>query len=177
MQSPAPLMPTPLPGVLPMTTALEAAQRAEVVRLALSWVGTPYRHWGATKDIAIDCAMLLVRCWIDAGVFQEFDPRPYPPHWHLHRAEERYLHWLESLAVEVEAPQPGDIGVFRFGRCFSHAGIMITPSRLVHANGHWVFCALSDLSEAQLEYFSPGMKRPRKFFDVWGKLRQLSEGI
>jgi cell wall-associated NlpC family hydrolase len=175
MKSPVPMMPTPVPGVVPMNDALEVEQRAEIVRLALSWVGTPYRQWGARKGVAVDCAMLLVRCWVEAGVFQNFDPRPYPPEWHLHREEERYLNWLESLAVEVVTPRPGDIAVFRFGRCYSHAGIMISATRMVHANGNWVFCSLSDLTESQLAFYSPGLARPRKFFDVWAKLRTLEE--
>lgn len=173
MQSPAAILPAPRPGVLPMTSQVEAAQRGFIVDEALSWVGTPYRQWGATKGIAVDCAMLLVRCWVDAGIFEPFDPRPYPPEWHLHQGAERYLQWLETLALEKTEPEPGDIVVFRYGRCFSHAGVMISATRLVHAFADSMMCRLSDLTDGDLAEFSPGMARPRKFFSVWAKLRQL----
>jgi len=173
MDGPKPFLPGLVDGVLPMTNAKEAAQRAEIVRQAVSWVGTPYRQWGASKGNAVDCGMLLVRCWIDAGVFEEFDTRPYPPEWHLHKPEQIYLRWVETMAEEVAAPQAGDIALFQFGRCFSHGGIMVSPTRLVHANAHWKFCSYGDLFETQLALIRPGVPRPVRFFSVWAKLRQL----
>lgn len=156
-----------------MTDAIEAAQRAAVVREAETWVGTPYRQLGATKGVGVDCGMLLVRCWMDAGVFMPFDPRPYPPEWHLHNPEERYLRWVETVAREVETPRPGDIVLFQFGRCFSHGGIMVSDSRCVHSNAAWKFCTYGDLFEVQLAKIGTGGARPRKFFSVWQRLRLM----
>lgn len=68
--------------------------------------------------------MLLVRVFVDTGLCAPFDPRPYPPDWHLHRAEEKYLGFVFDRAHEVELPQPGDVAVFKFGRCYSHGGIV-----------------------------------------------------
>ena len=173
MNSPEPFYVTPAPGTLPMTDTLELAQRAAVVAEAESWVGTPYRQLGATKGVAVDCGMLLVRAWVDAGIFEPFDPRPYPPEWHLHKPEERYLRWVETMAEEVAVPQPGDIVLFQFGRCFSHGGIMVAAERLVHANAAWKSCSYGDLFEAQLALMRSGAPRPRRFFSVWDKMRRL----
>ena len=79
--------------------------------------------------------MLLVRVFCDLGLVDPFDPRPYVKDWHLHRGEERYLAFLLARAHEVATPLPGDVILFKYGRCFSHGGI-VTPSdplTIVHA--------------------------------------------
>ncbi len=171
----------------------EAEQRAAVVAEARSWIGTRYHNCADVKGAGVDCGMLLVRVFVDTGLCQPFDPRPYPPDWHLHRSEEKYLGFLfdrchevfllplperggggapvgvavagrlrdavdaslpgrdlhlsspfqgeeERAALSNQAPsaagwgaarreapskvQPGDVAVFRFGRCYSHGGIV-----------------------------------------------------
>lgn len=180
MTSPTPIMPQPADETMGLTPAVEEAQRARVVAEARSWLGTPYRQLGDTKGASIDCAMLLVRCWVDAGVFKPFDPRPYPPEWHMHKSEERYLAWMEALACEVAVPRPGDIALYRYGLCFSHGGVMVTPTRLVHASAFEEDCTMSELSDVQLARQLGKRRRvvarPVKFFDVWAKVRQMQEG-
>lgn len=175
LKEPAPFLPKVRPKVFPLTPAAEAAQRAAVIAEAMSWVGTPYRQRGDAKGASIDCSMLLVRCWVDAGIFEPFDPRPYPPDWHLHRAEEKYLAWMDTLAVETGEYKPGNIVLFKFGQCFSHAGILITPSRIVHAFVYWGKCSISDLFEVELakrrEKSKGVVAREQKVYDVWAKLK------
>lgn len=158
MWSPPAIQPVYIPGD-------EAEQRAAVVREARSWIMTPYRQLGARRGVGVDCAMLLVRAWVDAGVFEEFDPRPYPPDWHLHRSEERYLAWMQTLGTEVESPQPGDIVVYKFGRCYSHSGIVSRPGMLVHSYARLDYCLETGLRDGDLNH------RPTKFFDLWEKHR------
>jgi|GEM_PF-424550 len=112
--------------------ANEIAQRAAIVAEARSWIGTPYHNCADVKGAGVDCGMLLVRVFVDTGLCEPFDPRPYPPDWHLHRAEEKYLGFVFDRAHEVSAPQPGDVAVFRFGRCYSHGGIVTR----CQASGH-----------------------------------------
>jgi hypothetical protein len=175
MDSPAPFMPVPQPACLQISAEQEEQLRRKIVAEAMSWVGTPYAQQGDVKQGAVDCSMLLVRCWVDTGVFQPFDPRPYPPMWHLHRSEERYLGWMEALAVEVQEPRPGDVAIFRFGRCFSHGGIVTAPGVLCNASAIHKKCTLNDMSEAWLAYINPRARppvaRPRRFFDVFARLR------
>ena len=79
--------------------------------------------------------MLLVRVFVDTGLCPPFDPRPYPADWHLHRSEERYLGFVFDRGSEVAEPQPGDVMVLRYGRCYSHGGIVTAaaPLTIVHA--------------------------------------------
>jgi cell wall-associated NlpC family hydrolase len=177
---PAPPLPSPAAGSLPLTPALEAMQRQRVIAEALSWIGTPYRQQGDSKgpDGAIDCSMLLVRAWVDAGVLAPFDPRPYPPSWYMHHSEERYLAWMQSVAVETTAPQPGDIVLWRFGRCFSHSGVLISATGFVHAFSVVGRCTKGDLGEAVMRWADHTGKtaRPCKYFDVWARIRQQQAG-
>jgi NlpC/P60 family putative phage cell wall peptidase len=117
-------------------TDIEAAQRAAVVAQARSWIGTPYHNCADIKGVGVDCGMLLVRVFVDTGLCPPFDPRPYPPDWHLHRGEEKYLEFIFDRGRPVAEPRPGDVAVFRYGRTFSHGGIVTSakPFTLVHAS-------------------------------------------
>jgi NlpC/P60 family putative phage cell wall peptidase len=104
---------------------------------ARKWLGTPYHHAGDVLGVGVDCAMLLVRVFCDSGLVPCLDPRPYPPDWHLHRSEERFLSWVTDYADKVDSPQPGDVPLFRFGRALSHGGIIesvIEEPYMIHAN-------------------------------------------
>lgn len=111
--------------------------RADIVKEAYEWVGTPYLHCGLVKGPqgGTDCAMLQV------GIFRDFakllpatyDPRPYPMQWHLHRGEERFLNDVAKYGHQVTEPQVGDLALFQFGRCVSHSGIIVAPGIMVHA--------------------------------------------
>lgn len=149
--------------------------RARVVAEARSWLGTPYHHLGDVKGVGVDCAMLLVRCYVDTGVLEAFDPRPYSPQWHQNRDEERYLGWLERVAVVTEEPVPGDVAVFRFGqkvRPFSHGAILVEGDQrdgvVVHALRSGRMVMPQRLSEAPLA------GQPVKWYSPAGKLRELA---
>lgn len=112
-----------------------------VVTEARRWLRTPYHHAADVLGVGVDCAMLPVRVYTAVGVIKDaIDPRPYPPDWHLHRSEERYLEWVKRYAVRVPAGKPirpGDIALFRFGRCVSHGGVVETVGDdpvMIHAD-------------------------------------------
>jgi cell wall-associated NlpC family hydrolase len=173
-QGPLPVALTPCPGVLPLTPEREAELRAKLVAETLSWIGTPYRQLGATKGVAIDCSMLLVRVVIEAGIVESFDPRPYPPNWFIHREDERYIDWMEAVAKRVEAPQPGDIIVMKVGRAFAHSGIIISDDELVHAFADERICNRSQRTNPFILYADKAGKRLRehRYFDVFARLRE-----
>jgi NlpC/P60 family putative phage cell wall peptidase len=123
--------------------------RQEVVQEARAWLGTPYHHQGRVKGAGVDCAMLLIEVFRACGLIPDVDPKPYPPDWHLHRDEERYLGWVKQYARPVEVPQPGDIALFQFGRCVSHGAIVLEWPTVVHSylrDG----CILADATAAPL---------------------------
>ena len=126
-----------------------AFERAAVVRCAREWLRTPYHHRGRVKSAGVDCAMLLAEVYAEAGLVEHLDIPHYPPDWHLHRDAERYLGVLLNHAVEIAGPPaPGDIALWRFGRCFSHGAIVIEWPVVIHAYlGRG--CVLEDAAKAE----------------------------
>lgn len=117
--------------------AVHSNSSDRIVAEALSWVGTPYHHQADVKGRGVDCAMLLVRVFVDTGIVSAFDPRPYTPDWYMHRDEERFLGWIRQFGDPVpegEALAPGDVALYKFGRCVSHGGIVVSPGIMVHAD-------------------------------------------
>ncbi|MGN6383643.1 MAG: hypothetical protein ACTHMK_13655 [Dyella sp.] len=96
-----------------------------IVAEARRWLRTPYHHQADVLGVGVDCAMLPVRVFTALNLIPaDVDPRPYAPDWHLHRNEEIYLGWVRRFADPVDAPQAGDLVLFRVGRCFSHGGLI-----------------------------------------------------
>jgi cell wall-associated NlpC family hydrolase len=117
-----------------LLAASESEQRAAVVAEARTWIRTPYRHMADRKKAGVDCAMLLVRVFVDTGLVEPFDPRPYSKTWFLHRDAELYLGHVLHYAREIfAAPRPGDIVLCRIGRLFAHGGIVSQWPRVIHA--------------------------------------------
>ena len=142
----------------------ETIERAAVVAEARTWLATPYHHQAAIKGAGVDCAMLLVAVYHAVGLVPAIDPRPYPPDWHLHRDEERYLGWVDRYARRVERPGPGDIALWRFGRAVSHAGIVVDWPTIIHAyTGEG--CVLADADRGPLA----AKNRLNGFYSLWGQ--------
>lgn len=154
----------------------EAGARAAVANHALSYVGTPFRNCADVKGPkgGIDCAMLLVRSFVDTGQIEPFDPRPYPADWFLYSREERFLGWLEGTfkAKRVDSPRIGDIVIWQFGLCFSHSAIYVGNGDVVHAYAIAGVCLTSRLCDDELDKFTlRGIERPRPriYFDYWAR--------
>ncbi len=144
----------------------ESQERAAIVAEARKWIGTPYHNCADVRGAGVDCGMLIVRVFVDAGLCPPFDPRPYAPDWHLHRGEERYLGFVFDRCAEVETPERGDLIVFRYGRCYSHGGIVTraAPLTIVHAFWPARFVVEEELRRnAQLS----DPKRATRVFSYW----------
>ena len=126
----------------------ELEQRQAIVDEAKSWLGTPYHHQANIKGVGVDCGMILIEVYAAVGLIEHFDPRPYPVDWHMHRDSERYLAEVLPRATEITIPpQAGDIVVCRYGRTFSHSGIMLDNHNLLHAFSVDGCVVLSDLDK------------------------------
>lgn len=136
--------------------------RAAIVAEAMTWRGTPYHHCADVRGVGVDCAMLLVRVYQACGLTPlDFDPRPYSYQWHLHRGEELYLQWLDAAnAVPTDTPQAGDVAIWKFGRAYSHAGILISDTHVIHALQQAGSVTVHGLEEAPLS------RRDVKFYSV-----------
>ena len=146
----------------------EAAQRARVVAEARAWCGAAYHHMarvkpnpGACERGATDCAQLLACVYRAAGLVPELPLEYYPPDWHLHRGLERYLNKVTEHAREIHVPGPGDLALWRWGRCFAHGAIVTAWPRVVHA------MAGIGVLEEDIERNGVFRGRPRRFFTLW----------
>jgi cell wall-associated NlpC family hydrolase len=107
---------------------MDDTQCAAVVAEALTWINTPYHYHARVKGVGVDCAQLLCAVYEACGLVPHIDPGNYAHDWHLHRGEEVFIGWLERVgAREVLAPDrpvPGDVVLFKYGRAYSHGGIL-----------------------------------------------------
>lgn len=132
-------------------------RRAAILAEARSWLGTPFHHRARIKGSGVDCAQLVIAVYAAVGLIEDFQPDNYPPDWHLHRSAERFLAYVVDRARQVEQPQPGDLVLMQFGRCYSHGAIWVDASTCIHAFvGRGV--ELGDLAEWR--------RRPKAYFTV-----------
>jgi len=133
-----------------------AILRERVIEEAKSYIGTPFHHNQCVKGAGIDCLWLLVACYRTIGIVPaNFNPGFYPHDWHLHKQEERYLKGVEQYAqrlVNGTPPQPGDIALYKIGKCVSHGGIIIGDGLIVHANRKANEVELADMRQFD-QYF------------------------
>jgi len=114
-----------------------AATRESVIAEAESWIGTPFvpEARACIKGVGTDCGRLLVGVYRDVGVkTPTLESLPnFGRGWFLHKAGDDYLTIVSQFAREVPGPQPGDIVMYKLGRQWAHAGIIIAWPKIVHA--------------------------------------------
>lgn len=142
----------------------EAVQRAAVVAEARRWIGTPYVDQGDIPKGGVDCGMLLVRTFVDTGLVEPFDPRPYSSSFFLHNDKEEYLEIIYACGGrEIEGPpQPGDLAVWRVGRLYAHGAIVTEWPMVVHA-----FKKARMVTETDSSLQGMFQAGPKRFFSYW----------
>lgn len=147
-------------------------KRQQIVAEARTWLGTPYHHQARLKGEGVDCAMILCEVFEAVGLVPHVAPEKdenYPPDWHFHRDEERYLKWIEQYGTEVAVPSAGDVALFQFGRCISHGAIVVEWPVVIHAYFR-EGCVLADASKGDLT------SRVRKFYTLLPVHGSTAEG-
>ena len=146
----------------------EDEQRARVVAEVRKWLWTPYHNCADVLGAGVDCGLLIVRAFVDSGLVEPFDPRPYTQDWHLHRSDEKYLGFVGDHCAIVAKPKPGDVAVFRYGRCYSHGAIItsVDPISMVHAFQPAGFVIEEELARNQ-QLSEPSQKI--LFFSLWAQ--------
>ena len=141
------------------------AQRQAVTTAARRWLGTPFHHEAMVKGAGVDCGMFLIAVYREVGLIPEFTVEHYSSQWHLHRSREWYLELLAQFGREIpeEERRQGDVVIWKFGRVFSHAAIILLWPVVIHAvNGQGV---VTDNVWLNFKLAN----RERKFFSPWGE--------
>lgn len=113
---------------------------AEVLAIAGTWVGTPYRHQGAVKGVGCDCLGLIRGIWRELYGGEPEAVPAYAPDWAERAGEERLIAAAERHFVPVASlrqGRPGDMVLFRFRPHLAakHAGILaLSPTE---DTGEW----------------------------------------
>jgi len=84
-------------------------RRDEIIARAREWIGTPYRHQGRKKGVAVDCIGLVYGVWLDLGLPQITIPANYtesPSGTMLQQNAEKYL-----VPTDRKDFYPGDVAV------------------------------------------------------------------
>lgn len=138
------------------------AQVAQVLSTARAWLCTPYHHRGQRRGVGCDCLTLVVAAYGAAGIIPaDFEIPEYPPDFMFHSADSRYLDGVLKICDEVAAPVPGDLAMFRVGKTYSHAAIVVGWPRIVHAYAPYrrvVEMTVQEdrrLARRPVRYFSP----------------------
>ena len=143
--------------------------RQDVLTELRGWLGTPYHHAARVKGAGVDCLMLLLEVYGRAGVFARMGvdvslieiPR-YSRDIMLHRNEETYLEGVRRYAVETDQPDTGNIALWKFGRIYSHAGVITDWPAIIHAYAPENMVVIGNAAMGALA------SRPVRFFDPWG---------
>ncbi len=142
--------------------------REDVLIEAQDWLGTPYHHAARVKGAGVDCLMLLLEVYGRAGVFASrgvdaaaIDIPRYSRDIMLHRSEETYLEGLRRYVVETDDPERGNIALWKFGRIYSHAGVITGWPMIIHAYAPEKMVVIGNAAIGALAH------RPVRFFDPW----------
>jgi hypothetical protein len=123
--------------------------------------------------VGVDCATILSLVYPQAGATAPVPLPDYSPQWMLHHSEERYLAEVLKYCREIAGPPlPGDIAVFKIGRCFAHGAIVVEWPRIIHAFQRAGFVLEDDALQGELRLHRHGPRKgqPRevRFFSPWG---------
>lgn len=142
-----------------------ADYRAALVLEAMEWVGTPWRHEGKLKGKAVDCGNFIYEVYLAGGLLNRQVVEHYPKQWALHRSEEKLLEFAYGLGfMEITQPLPGDVIIWRIGRTYSHAALIIDLPKIIHADSHAGIVTLAEADSCAM------VGKPFKLLSLFGAL-------
>lgn len=105
----------------------------------------PYEHRGTSRN-GCDCTGLIIGALKEMGFLKNYKLRNYPPDWNLHGGSGNYIvEEINKVADRTKSPGPGDVVLFNFGRCVSHAGLIIEHGLFIHCHKKGRKCGVSGL--------------------------------
>jgi NlpC/P60 family putative phage cell wall peptidase len=113
------------------------ATRADVVRIARTWKGTPYHHQASAKGVGTDCLGLLRGVWTELYGRAPAAAPAYSADWAEASGKETLLQaaHLHLRLIPFEQLTAGDVLIFRYriANPAKHVAILTAPQRMIHA--------------------------------------------
>jgi NlpC/P60 family putative phage cell wall peptidase len=90
--------------------------RAEILRLARQWIGTPYHHQASRLGAGVDCVGLVRGIWRELYGSEAEAAGGYSRDWAEATGEETLLAAARRHLIEIDPATigPGDVAVFRY---------------------------------------------------------------
>ena len=116
----------------------ETVFAGQIISIARSWIGTPYRHQASLKGVGCDCLGLVRGVWRELHGTEPELPPAYQPDWAERSGEDRLRDAARRhFGAELTAAQmrPGDLLLFcwRPDLPAKHTGILCADDRFIHA--------------------------------------------
>lgn len=151
-------------------TPEEQKQRLAAVVEALSWERTPFHDCARLKGIGVDCAHYVYEVYRNVRlVDQNYVVPDYTEQWLLHSDRELFLEVVDLFCRRVEDrdPLPGDLVMYKFGRCFSHGALVIDWPRIIHARKSAGMVTRGNaLQDSDLLNLRDGKRRKRRLYTL-----------
>lgn len=100
---------------------------SDVVKIARTYLDTPFLHQGRLKGAGIDCIGLVVCVGRELG-FTPIDCTTYK----RRSTDDQMLHYFDAQLIESKTLCPGCVIAFKIGTRNKHAGIL-TEDGIIHA--------------------------------------------
>jgi cell wall-associated NlpC family hydrolase len=107
-----------------------------LLRIARSWIGTPFHPHGRIRGVGVDCVHLLAEIYREAGHLPDYTFPDYAMGSGEHLKASQVQAWLDTSPrfAHVEGnPQAGDVACFRLGRVAHHVGLVTDRETFIHA--------------------------------------------
>lgn len=105
-------------------------EKQEVLRKELEgWLGTPFRHRAAVKQVGADCLHFIAKVYETVGVFKGVvDSIPFYGHDWCHHTTDEILYksvkrMREFQEIQFKNIMNGDLVLYQFGLATSHCAI------------------------------------------------------
>ncbi len=114
---------------------------SNIVAVARSWLGTPYRHQGCLKGVGCDCLGLVRGVWQEIHGHEVRQIPPYSRHGRDVEGAERLLEAAATYLVPRNVPVtgnlefPGSVVLFQLHGKLPprHCGIIVQDNGFIHA--------------------------------------------
>jgi len=136
---------------------------SKILDEARSWEGTPYRWRCRIKGLGADCGTYLHEVMLQ---FYDIPPMPegYRENWITEEDGTYWLDWLTPVVEWIDTPEPGDCILVKYGRNFTHGGVIDETGHVWHCYGRKGFAGVT---RSPITFFRDrGIMRDHKFWRI-----------